>query len=282
MEPTGVRRCMPTMPLRAVLVLPLVPLLVAAGSGARTTVAAPQVGHPYGVAAGPAGIAFVADGTSGTILRLDLRSKRLAVHASGLVEPTGLAYGRGIVYVADFGAGLVRRVGRTGSVSTIARLRQVAAVAVAGTTVYAVSFDGTLARIPARGGLERVRVRGGLERPHGVTVDRDGTLLVTEDGKRVSRVNPKTGAKRLVVAGRDAHRVAVGADGTLFVAGGDVDGGSLRRVAPDGSAQTLIDDLGVSDVAVVGPATLVVTAVEPGTIWRVDARSGARTKLAGP
>jgi hypothetical protein len=37
----------------------------------------------------------------------------------------------------------------------------------------------------------------------------------------------------------------------------------------------------VSDVAVVGPNTLLVSAVEPGSLWRVDARSGARTKLAG-
>jgi hypothetical protein len=37
----------------------------------------------------------------------------------------------------------------------------------------------------------------------------------------------------------------------------------------------------VSDVAVVGPATLLVTAVEPGSLWRVNTRTGARTKVAG-
>jgi hypothetical protein len=266
---------MATMPQRAVLLLALVLLLSAAGP------AAPHLQHPYGVAAGPAGVAFVADGTSGRILRLDLRSRRLAVHASGLAEPTGVAYGRGIVYVADFGAGLVRRVGRTGRVSTIARLQQVASVAVVGTTVYAVSFDGTLARITAGGRVERVRVKGGLARPHGVTVARDGALLVTEDGKRVSRVDPKTGVKALAFGGGDAHRVAVAADGTLFVAGGTVDRGRLRRVGPDGRARTLLDDLHVSDVAIVGPNTLLVSAVEPGSLWRVDARTGARTQVAG-
>jgi sugar lactone lactonase YvrE len=153
-------------------------------------------------------------------------------------------------------------------------------VAVAGSTVYAVSFDGTLARITA-GRLQRVPVKGGLARPHGVTALRDGTLLVTEDGKRVSRVNPRTGGKKLAFGGGDAHRVALAADGTMFIAGGTVDRGRLRRVAPDGTAQTLIDDLHVSDVAVVGPNTLLVSAVEPGTLWRVDARTGARTSLAG-
>jgi streptogramin lyase len=264
------------MPARALL-LALVVLVAAAGSEAAT---APQVDHPYGVAAGPAGVAFVADGTSGRILRLDLRTRRLAVHASGLVEPSGVAYARGVVYVADFGAGLVRRVGSTAKVTTIARLRQVAAVAVSGETVYAVAFDGTLARISG-GRLERVRVRGGLTRPHGVTVERGGMLLVTEDGKHVSRVDPRTGQKTLAVGGGDAHRVALAADGTLFVAGGGPDSGRLRRIGPGGRSRTLIDDLHVSDVAVVGPGTLLVSAVEPGSLWRVDARTGARTKLAG-
>jgi streptogramin lyase len=251
-------------------------LVAAAGSEAAP---APRVGHPYGVAAGPAGVAFVADGTSGRILRLDLRSRRLAVHAAGFVEPTGVAYSGGVVYVADFGAGLVRRA-RAGRVTTIARLRQVAAVAVTGTTVYAVAFDGTLALVSG-GRLERVRVSGGLDRPHGVTVERGGTLLVTEDGKHVSRVDPRTGKKTLAAGGGDAHRVALAADGTLFVAGGGPNSGRLRRVGPGGTSRTLIDDLHVSDVAVVGPGTLLVSAVEPGSLWRVDARTGARTKLAG-
>jgi hypothetical protein len=264
------------MPARALL-LALIVLCAAAGSEAAP---APQVDHPYGVAAGPAGVAFVADGTSGRILRLDLRSRRLTVHAAGFVEPTGVAYAHGVVYVADFGAGLVRRVGQNGKVTTIARLRQVAAVAVTGTTVYAVAFDGTLARVSG-GRLERVRVRGGLDRPHGVTVERRGTLLVTEDGTYVSRVDPRTGTKTLAVGGGDAHRVALAADGTLFVAGGGPDSGRLRRVGPGGASRTLIDDLHVSDVAVVGAGTLLVSAVEPGSLWRVDARTGARTKLAG-
>jgi sugar lactone lactonase YvrE len=263
---------MATMLRYGVLLLALAILPSAAGSSA------PVVEHPYGVAAGPAGVAFVADGTSGRILRLDLRSGRLTVHARGLTEPSGVAYGGGSVYVADFGAGLVRRVGGGGKLTTLARLPQVASVAVVGATVYAVSFDGTLARI-AGGRVERVRVKGGLARPHGVTATRNGALLVTEDGKRVSRVNPRTGVKTLAFGGGDSHRVAVAADGTLYVAGGTVDRGRLRRVGPDGKARTLIDDLHVGDVAVVGPNTLLVSAVEPGSLWRVDARTGARTRL---
>ena len=267
---------MTTMPLRAALLLALVTLLTAAGPPAL------KVEHPYGVAGGPAGVAFVADGPSGRILRLDLRSQRLAVHAAGLVEPTGVAYAGGVVYVADFGAGLVRRVGRNGSLATIARVRQVASVAVSGTSVYAVSFDGTLTRITSSGRVERVRVKGGLARPHGVTAAANGMLLVTEDGKSISRVNPRTGAKTLAFGGGDAHRVAVAGDGTLYVAGGTVDRGRLRRVGPAGTGRTLIDDVHVSDVAIVGPHTLLVSAVEPGSLWRVDARTGARTRLAGP
>jgi hypothetical protein len=37
----------------------------------------------------------------------------------------------------------------------------------------------------------------------------------------------------------------------------------------------------VSDVAVLPGGALVATTVEPGAVYRVDARTGARTKLAG-
>ena len=84
--------------------------------------------------------------------------------------------------------------------TTLAAVPQVAAVAVVrGGTLYAVAIDGPLVRISPTGGV--TRIAPGLDRPHGVTVDRDGTLLVAEDSTRVRRVDPANGRSEIVVDG---------------------------------------------------------------------------------
>jgi streptogramin lyase len=244
--------------------------------------ATPTARHPYAVVVDSRDRVFVADGASRRILQLDPRTGRLQVHASGLDEPTGLAAAAGVLYVADFHAGLVRRVAATGRVTTLARLTEVTAVAATPTrVVYAVTMDGTLARISPAGVVTRIRVPGGLDRPHGIAIDLRGRLLVAEDSRRVRRVDPATGRVTLVTNRVDTNKIAVGKDGTLFLAGSTLSGGSLRRLDPGGKLSILLDDLHVSDVAVLADGSLVVTAIEPGAVYRVNARTGSRTKLAG-
>ena len=99
----------------------------------------------------------------------------------------------GGVYAADFTAGTVRRIRGPGSVSALARLPQVTSVASAGSALYAVTLDGGLARISS-GGVVPIAVAGGLDRPHGIAVDRDGSLLIAEDSRRVRRIDPLDGS----------------------------------------------------------------------------------------
>ena len=204
------------------------------------------------------------------------------MHATGFDEPVGLAATRNALYVADFHAGLVRRVDAARRVTTLARLPRVTAVAVSPSgTVYAVTMDGVLARISAKGRIAKVPVPGGLDRPHGITFDRSGDILVAEDSRRVRRIDPATGGAELVVDGVDTNKIAVARNGTLFLAGASPTGGSLRRLEPGGKPTILFEGLHVSDVAVLPGGDLIVTAVEPGAVFRVDARTGARKKLAG-
>ncbi len=246
-------------------------------------VVAPTVKHPYAVVVAAGGRVYVADGDARRILRLDPPTRRLWVHASGLDEPTGLAAAADGLYVADFNAGLVRRVGAGGRVTTLTRLPQVTAVATAasGGDVYAVTLDGTLARISPSGRTTRIAVATGLDRPHGIALDRDGQLLVAEDSRRVRRIDPATGRAELVVDGVDTNKIAVANDGTLYLAGATLSGGSIRRLTPSGRLSIVLDDLRVSDVAVLPDGSLVATTIEPGTVYRVDADTGSRTKLAG-
>ena len=186
------------------------------------------------------------------------------------------------LYVADFHAGLVRRVGAGKRVTTLARLPQVTAVAVSPSgAVYAVTMNGVLARISPSGRIARVPVRGGLDRPHGVVFDRAGAILVAEDSRRVRRIDPTTGRAELVVDGVDTNRIAVARDGTLFLAGGSPIGGSLRRLEPGGKPTILFDGPHVSDVAILPDGDLIVTAVEPGAIFRVDAADRSPEEARG-
>ena len=242
----------------------------------NVTARAASARHPYAVVRGE-GRTFVADGATGRVLQLG--SRGLAVHARGFSEPTGMAAHGQVVYVADFAANLVRRVDTRGRVTALAAVPQVASVAVARSgTLYAVAIDGPLVRISPAGAVTRI---ADLDRPHGVAVDRDGTLLVAEDSTRVRRVDPENGRSEVVVTSPGVNRIAVGPDGTLYLAGTTRDGGSLRRVASDGTVTMLIEDLRVADVTVLPSGDLIATAIEPGLVLRVDPRTGARTRLAG-
>ena len=84
-----------------------------------------------------------------------------------------------------------------------------------------------------------------------------------------------------MVAGVDTNKIAVGRNGTLFLAGASPTGGSLRRLNPGGRPKILLDDVHVSDVAVLPGGDLIPTAVEPGAVFRLDPRTGARKQLAG-
>ena len=249
---------------------------VRGGRGVRAV--PPKIALPFSVTVAR-GVVFVGDATSGRVIRFGSRGP--VVHASGLVEPTGLAPApTGGLYAADFAAGVVRRVAANGRVSALARLPQVTSVAPVDSDVYAVTLDGELARISSRGAVTRIPVPGGLDRPHGIVVDRDGSLLIGEDSRRVRRVDPASGRATLVVGDVDTNKIAVAADGTLFLAGSTLTGGTLRRLTPGGVLSTLISGLRVSDVAVLPDGDVVITTVEPAAVLRVDPRTGARRPYA--
>ena len=116
--------------------------------------------HPYAVVVDPRGRVFVADGAARRIVLLSPVAGGRSVHATGFDEPVDLAATRNALYVADYNAGLVRRVNAAKRVTALARLPQVTAVAVSpANVVYAVTMIGTLARISAPAGSRRSRSR---------------------------------------------------------------------------------------------------------------------------
>ena len=211
------------------------------------------------------------------------RTGRRSVHATGFDEPTGLAATRDALYVADFHAGLVRRVDAAKRVTTLARLR-------AGDR-----RRGVAVRRGLRGDDER------CSRTHlGLGPDRPSPGAGRARPAPRSRVRPRqaTSSSPRTRGGsggsiprpdeQSSWSTASTRTGSPSPATGPCSSpAAARRAAasagsrPAGSRPILFDDLHVSDVAVLPDGDLIVTAVEPGAVFRVDPRTGARRKLAG-
>jgi DNA-binding beta-propeller fold protein YncE len=238
---------------------PPLPKFLGDAPGGRAEALTTRLHLPTGLAVGPAGAVFIADGGRACVRRLDGRDRLTTVVGAEdlpgdagdggpadlalLCWCAGLALAPdGAVYIADAGNHRVRRVGPDGTIATVAGL---GAPGFAG--------DGGPAAL-AR-----------LARPEGVAVGPDGALYIADTGNdRVRRVGPDgviatvagDGGRRLTRDGEEIvvrfggddgpatdaqlnwpSDVAVGPDGNLYIA--DAYNGRVRRVGPDGVIATV-------------------------------------------
>jgi sugar lactone lactonase YvrE len=201
-----------------------------------------QFTDPFGVAVGPDGLIYVADGAGSDRIRVISREGHVATLAgghAGLVDgpahearfstPSGLAVDRhATLYVADTGNNAIRRVTRTGDTTTV---------------------SGGGAAGFADGPAGEARFNG----PIGVAVDGSGRVFVADtynDRIRVigtdGVVGTLAGGARGYVDGPAADArfdtptgLAVHANGTIYVA--DTGNDRVRAITPNGIASTLID-----------------------------------------
>ena len=137
----------------------------------------------------------VAELGTGSVARDDAGTR--SVIASGLYVPAGLAATDDDLWVADWATGIVWQIVEDGAVLTEPQL-----------------------------------TAAGLIAPEGMTVDRDGTLLVAEVGKdRLVRVDPASGAVTTVIDGLGL--------GVQLSAGG-IPTGALTSVAVDGTGSIFV------------------------------------------
>jgi sugar lactone lactonase YvrE len=166
-----------------------------------------------------------------------------------LRRPVGVAVdASGAVYVTDYLASMVFRIGADGVLTRIA-----------GSGVYADSGDGGLA------------VNAGLKGPWGVAVDAAGNVYVADqDAGRVRKISPSgvistiagTGLSGFggdggpAVAAQLARPtgLAVGADGSVYVA--DTWNNRIRRITPAGTISTLAGSGSAGFSGDAGPAAL--------------------------
>lgn len=245
-----------------------------------------RLSDPFGLAVGPNGTLYLAEGGVAQRIRAISREGIVFTIAGGhegfrdgngpaarFSTPSGIAVDEdGTIYVADTGNNAIRRVTRNGDVSTIA------GDGVAGFR------DG-----PAR----QARFNG----PIGIAVDRDGRIIVADTYNDRIRVIGRDGLVTTIAggAGRGAldgpgdearfdtpTGVAVDRDGTVYVA--DTGNGLIRAIERDGNVRTRVAALpdGLMRpiaIAVSDDRDLYVTDGR-GRIVEID-RNGQGRTLAG-
>jgi hypothetical protein len=273
--------------------------LILAGLCASTAAAAPAPVHlelPYDMAIRGRAL-FIADGERHQILRYDLVKRRLAVFAgtgatgtSGdggpalkarLTEPSEVVFdAAGNLYFSDVNQGRVRRIDPRGRITTVARVRAAAGVAVDPTGRYLAiaSIVSGVFRMPLSGGpLERLAPA--LQSAHDVTYDAAGNLYIGAPPGRAQRIDAATGTITMPFA-QDGFKLVAAPDGTLYLMGGGPRGGRITQLDAHGKVlRTIGTGVGFlpSDVEPVRGAILISQVQPTPAIVRLADGSSTRT-----
>ena len=282
--------------MRYVIAL-LVAGVIVASASASVQAPAPRLILPYDLEA-DGNTVYVADGLRHQILRYDLATRRLTVHAgtgspgtSGdggpaararLTEPTELVLDRaGNLYFSDVNQGRVRRIDRRGIITTVTRVPAAAGVAVdpSGRYLAIASIEGWVYRVDLRTGVRRrlagdgTEASGGdggpavdapLNGPHDVTYDAGGNLLIAELTS-VRRIDARTGTIGTAFS-LPAFKVIPGPRGTFFLLAGRPSGGTITQVDARGEVLKVIGTGKLSphaDRAAIGRVGFLPSDIEP-------------------
>ena len=257
---------------RAAFALAAAAAVVACGgnAGSAATPKPVRVAEPGPLALAPVGALLVGDRRLNRVVRIDVRTKRRRVVATGLRDIVELSYDdMGRLYV--------------GASSRIYRIERGRKVVVAGTGRREHTGDGGPATAASLSG------------PVGFEVDHDERIVIAEYDNWIRAVEPDgtigtiagTGAEGYAGDGgparealvRHPHDIALRRDREVVVA--DTHNGVLRLVDATGTMRTLVSGLDGPIVVEGGPFdTLYVADARLGSVFRFDAAGGDRTTVA--
>jgi DNA-binding beta-propeller fold protein YncE len=237
---------------------------------------APRLANPEGLALDARGRILVADGSSGQLLRIDPRTRRITLLARGrgfavdaAVAPDGTVYvlvnralfrldGRKLVRLPAPGIGLP---------FAMVRLPD-------GDFVFADIEGSRIVRL--HDGVD-TPIGAGWRRPHGLALARDGSLLVADETGRIVRLG-LDGTQTALPRIAGALSLAEAPNGTIVVA--ETATNTVRRVLPGGKVRTLGSFVDPSDVVVAANGTIYV-AEHDGVRVRAISPRGRITTVAG-
>ena len=255
----------------------------ALGDGGPATAA--NLGSPLDVAVDMANNIYIADSGNHRVRKVSGRGTITTVAGSGqpalsgdggaaagatLSEPGGvLADAAGNIYIADSGNGRVRKIGRDGTISTVA----------GGGTELGDGGPATKALLLEPAGLALDRTGSLYIADYGDwrirKVDRSGTIATVAGGKRGGDSGDGGPATDALVYGPTG--VTVDASGNIYIA---EDGRSIRKVDTRGIISTLVADKYPAGVALDTGGNLHMTNTHDHLVQKIAA-SGALTTVAG-
>jgi len=196
------------------LVLALVALAAAGDAGAASRPA--TFSWPTSVAAEPNGSLLVVENGLQRLMRID-RAGRTTEIGSGLIKPYAVVRSSaGAILVTD-GSDL-KRVDATGTRLVATLPAEIGPITVATNGDVYLATAARIYRLPHGAAKPELLPATGVSGPHGITVARDGAVLVSDTGhNRIVRVDPKTGALTTLTKASSPRGLAVAADGTIYV-----------------------------------------------------------------
>lgn len=238
----------------------------------------PQLANPEGLALDRRGRVLVADGSSGRLLRIDPRTRRITLlaRARGFALDPAIAPDGTIYVVVDralfrLDGGKLARLPAPGIGLPFAMVRLPD-----GDFVFADIEGSRIVRVHAGAAAA---VGSGWRRPHGLALAHDGSLLVadTDAGGRIVRLS-LDGTQTLVARVPGAIALAEAPDGSIVVA--ETETNTVRRVLPSGKVRRLGSFVDPSDVVVASNGTIYV-AEHDGVRVRAISPRGRITTVAG-
>lgn len=222
---------------------------------------------PTGIAVDKDGNLYVSNWSGSTVTKVDTEGNH-SVFADGLGSPAGLALDDGgNLYISDYSKDVIYRVTPNGEKSTFAQgFHTPTGISFNQTGDLLVTNRGSneIVKADASGKVELVA--NGMRTPVGVVEDIDGNLYVTNYGGGVIKI---TADGKTSTISDEFGRPGVGIDinGQNIIFAADNGDGCVRTLAPDGTTEIVVDNIGGCVAVLVHADTLYVGSWNDGAIY---------------
>jgi YVTN family beta-propeller protein len=229
--------------------------------------------RPTNLAAAPNGVLWVVNFDDGTLSRVDPSGKEPSKTIGTRGNPTGLAAGAEAIWVADGFSGTLLRIDPvTATILVGIPLKTgLSGVAVGedGTPWVVNRLDGTLAKIDTRSNSVAATVAVGSG-PSDVTVSAGAVWVANELDKTVYRVDPASVSVTAHIALLDQPTEIAGGAGAIWVAGRAAN--SVSRIDPNTNSVSSTISVGEAPTSIaVSGNSVWVSNSQAGSIMEIDA-----------
>ncbi|MDF2439586.1 MAG: hypothetical protein JWN98_570 [Abditibacteriota bacterium] len=241
----------------------------------RKSVWAQELAEPQGIVRDADGSILVAEYGGGRLVRFSPDGSRRSVVATGLKSPAMLARSGKTILIAERKANRVVRLERNGRLTPIGgAIEEPLGIVFSGTHPVVVSHTTSrLLRWDGRAWQPFYVAPQGSGKRYGyrcVEAEPGGALLLTDEGDgQVLILTPGGRIATWTQSFDSPSGIAIGPDGIVYVAD-EGETGSLSRVRPDGTVETIATDLGKPRGLLFLDARTLLVTNRQGSIWRLD------------